>query len=74
MLAAAIVWAALDFALVFSADNVAHASHLIGLGLGAVIGLELRARMPRMARRTERDPDGITERELDEWERRYMGK
>jgi membrane associated rhomboid family serine protease len=75
MLAAAVVYAILDFALFFSADNVAHASHLIGLALGAIIGLELRARMPRMLKQNEKDnepEDNITEEMLDEWERRYM--
>jgi len=74
MLAAAVLWAVLDFALFFSADNVAHASHLIGLAAGAVIGLELRARMRRHPRQERDDThqEGVTERELDEWERRYM--
>jgi membrane associated rhomboid family serine protease len=72
MLAAAVVWAVLDFALFFSADNIAHASHLIGLAAGAIIGLELRVRLPRMVNQREQDTNGITEREIDEWERRYM--
>ena len=73
MLAAVVVYAILDFALFFSADNVAHASHLVGLAVGAIIGLELRARMPRLVERKGKEPeDGVTERELDEWERRYM--
>lgn len=73
MLAAVVVYAILDFALFFSADNVAHASHLIGLAAGAVIGLELRARMPKTTKQKGNETeDGITEEMLDEWERRYM--
>jgi len=73
MLAAAVVWASLDFALFFSADNIAHASHLIGLAAGVVIGLELRGRMPRIRKQESHGSDEeVTEQMLDEWERRWM--
>lgn len=73
MIAAAMVWAAFDFMLFNAADGVAHASHLIGMGFGAVIGLELRARMPKQEK-AERHEDVVSEEELDEWERGYMGR
>ena len=70
MWGAVVVYAAFDFLLFFSADGVAHASHLIGLGAGIVMGLELRPRMPRQQRKDE--PEWPTEKELEKWERDWM--
>ena len=74
MIHTAIVLAVLDLVLFNASDNIAHASHLIGLATGAIIGLELRARQLKRRKPGVKGgkEEAISERELDEWEDRYM--
>ncbi len=71
MIVAAFVWAALDLTGLFTPDNIAHAAHLFGLGYGMATGLYLRKEYgdKRVKRKGEKI---ISEKELDEWEGKYM--
>ena len=77
IVAAAVIWILLDFTGMFYPGNVAHAAHLFGMGGGIVIGFSLRGRYkvqePRKAASAGSE-EVISERELDEWEKKYMGK
>jgi len=73
MIVAAAVYAGLDLLLFTAADGVAHGAHLFGLALGIVAGLWIRGGTSGSgAHKEPQQEDVITERELDEWERKYM--
>ncbi len=70
VLAALFVWAGLDLLGFFTPDNVAHASHLAGMLYGGIYGLWLRKLHP--APRKMKEKPALTEKEMEEWEKRYM--
>jgi membrane associated rhomboid family serine protease len=72
VLAALFVWAGLDLMGVFYPDNVAHFSHLAGMIFGGIYGLWLRKLNPEP--RKEKEKPALSEKEMEEWERKYMGK
>ncbi len=75
VIGAVIIYALIDIALIFSPDNIAHASHLFGIAAGAIMGLELRARYPKLREdrnKGESRQENPTDEELDEWEKKYM--
>ncbi len=68
---AAGVWTLFDLVGFSTPDNVAHAAHLAGLGLGLVIGLFLRENYGDRKGRKEKDL--ISDEGHERWEREYMG-
>jgi membrane associated rhomboid family serine protease len=73
---AAVIWILLDLTGMFYPDNIAHASHLFGMGSGMLIGFQLRGKYkaggPRKPKEVHGEEDAISEKELDEWEKKYM--
>jgi membrane associated rhomboid family serine protease len=66
------VWMAVDLLGLYSPDGIAHASHLAGMAYGGAYGLLLRREIPQ-PKRTKPKEDGLpSDRELDEWERKWM--
>ncbi|MCX6814689.1 MAG: rhomboid family intramembrane serine protease [Candidatus Aenigmarchaeota archaeon] len=72
VLAAFFIWITLDLIGFFSPDNIAHGAHLAGMAYGAIYGLWLRKLHPEQKK--EREKPALTEKDLEEWEKRYMGK
>jgi membrane associated rhomboid family serine protease len=72
VLVAFFVWISLDLIGFFSPDNIAHAAHLAGMLYGGIYGLWLRKLHPEPKREGERP--ALTEKEMEQWEERYMGK
>jgi len=72
VLAAFFIWIALDLIGFFSPDNIAHGAHLAGMFYGGIYGLWLRKLHPEQKK--EREKPALTDKELEEWENRYMGK
>ncbi len=73
MIIAGVVWLAQDIFGVFMPTNVGNIAHIAGLFLGIGTGLFLRKKFadrpkPKIPR------DKALEKELDNWEDRYMGK
>jgi len=73
MVAAAFVWAALDFIGLFNSGNIANAAHLVGLGVGIIAGLEMRARIPRHVKQ-KKGEIGFSKKYFDKWEHRWMDR
>jgi len=72
VLAALFVWIGLDLLGFFTPDGIAHASHLAGMAFGIGYGFWLRKRHPEPKR--EGKKPALTEKEMDEWEERWMRK
>jgi len=74
VIAAFFIWGAIDLAGMFNPDRVAHASHLAGMGYGALYALWLRKKYPESRKASPKeDDDGLpTREELDEWEKEWM--
>lgn len=72
MIVAAFVWAAGDIVGLFLPSGVANLAHLIGLGWGVGNGWYLRERFG--VRKQKRDVVHLDEKEVDEWERKWMRK
>jgi membrane associated rhomboid family serine protease len=72
IVAAACVWILLDLAGFSTADNVAHAAHLAGLGFGIVLGLFMKEEYGDRKGK-ERREELISDEEHDRWEREHMG-
>jgi membrane associated rhomboid family serine protease len=72
VLAALFVWAGMDLAGVFYPDSVAHFSHLAGIAFGVVYGLWLRRLYPELKK--EKEKPALSDKEIEEWEKKYMGK
>ncbi len=72
VLAALFVWAGFDLAGVFYPDSVAHFSHLAGMAFGGIYGLWLRKLYPGPPK--EKEKPVLTDKEIEEWEKEYMGK
>jgi membrane associated rhomboid family serine protease len=70
VLAALFVWAGMDLMGVFYPDDVAHYSHLAGMAFGIAYGFWLRRLYPEPKRPKERP--ALSEKEMEEWEDRYM--
>ncbi len=67
------IWMAVDLLGFYSPDGVAHASHLAGMGYGALYGLWLRRESPPSRESPpEEDPGLPTDQEIDEWEEKWM--
>jgi membrane associated rhomboid family serine protease len=71
MIVAMVLWAFLDFAGVFYPDDIAHAAHLFGMALGIASGLWMRDKYKGPGKKEIRY-EVVSDRELDEWEERYM--
>ncbi|HDD72576.1 MAG TPA: rhomboid family intramembrane serine protease [Candidatus Aenigmarchaeota archaeon] len=71
IMVAVFLWMLLDVAGIFYPDNVAHLSHIFGLVFGLSCGLWMRKNTPP-ERRENRREEVISEKELEEWEERYM--
>jgi membrane associated rhomboid family serine protease len=72
MIVAVAVWAALDMLGIFYPDQIAHVGHLAGLVFGLVAGLKLRGKYKLVEEKGKKA--GLTEKELDEWEDKYIRK
>lgn len=75
----AFIWVMIDLTGMFYPDNIAHAAHLFGMGFGIVMGFFWRdghkaPRKPDEPASCDGKEEVISERELDEWERKYMGR
>ncbi len=66
------LWLFLDFAGIFLADNIAHWSHIYGLGTGIMYGLWIRERFREKNEENLKDSDLPDEREIEKWEEKYM--
>ncbi|MBI2172774.1 MAG: rhomboid family intramembrane serine protease [Candidatus Aenigmarchaeota archaeon] len=66
MIVAAIVWLLLDVAGVFFPSSTANMAHIAGMIFGAVVGLAWRKPENR------KDSRAVDEKEIDEWEERWM--
>ncbi len=71
MIIGAAVWILIDFIGIIAPDNVAHEAHLFGIGVGIIAGLLLHGKYAEPFRR-KRPPKRPTDREMDEWEERFM--
>ncbi len=69
MYAAAIVWAGVDVIGIVFPHGVANLAHLTGLGVGIIYGL-ITKRKPK--EKTEETPMFVNEKEMKEWEDKYM--
>lgn len=67
MILATVLWILLDLAGLFYPDNVAHASHLLGMLAGFVFGFYLRE--PRVKKNKQ---PLISDKEHRDWEEKYM--
>lgn len=72
VLAAFFIWIALDLLGFFSPDNIAHAAHIAGMAYGGIYGLWLRKLHPKPKK--EKEKPALSDKEIEEWEKRYMGK
>jgi membrane associated rhomboid family serine protease len=73
VIAAFFIWAAIDLVGMFNPDNIAHASHLAGMGYGGLYAIWLRKQHPEPRKPVDKEAEDIpTEEELDEWERKWM--
>lgn len=72
MIAVAAAYLLLDILGVFYPTNVANIAHITGLFIGAAAGLLLRRKFPEP--RGRKPPRVASEKEMDEWEDRWMGK
>ncbi|MEM7815807.1 MAG: rhomboid family intramembrane serine protease [Candidatus Aenigmatarchaeota archaeon] len=70
VIVALFVWAFVDLLGIFAVDNTAHVAHLGGMLFGVFCGLYLRKLIPEQ--KAGRKKPALTERELEEWERKYM--
>jgi len=71
MIIAAGVWILIDFIGITASDNVAHEAHLFGIGVGIIAGLLLHDRFSEPFRK-RKPPEKPTDKEIDQWEDRYM--
>jgi membrane associated rhomboid family serine protease len=71
MFIAGMVWAFQDATGAFFPSDIGHLAHLGGLGIGVAAGFLWRRRFADRARR-KKPRDEKLERELDEWEEKYM--
>ncbi|OGW55109.1 MAG: hypothetical protein A2Y81_05705 [Nitrospirae bacterium RBG_13_43_8] len=72
MVAAIIIWAALDLFGVFYPDQTAHFGHLAGLVFGLIVGLLLRKKYKIIEKKEKKFV--LTDDEFKRWEETYMGK
>lgn len=70
MLAAAAAYLIVDLLGVFYPTNVANIAHITGLFIGAMAGLLLKKKFPEPCK--GKSEKIVSERELDEWERKWM--
>ena len=66
------IWIAIDLLGFYSPDGIAHASHLAGMAYGSLYGLWLRRLRPEPRKPREDDSGLPSDRELEEWEERWM--
>ncbi|OGW53633.1 MAG: hypothetical protein A2Y81_06535 [Nitrospirae bacterium RBG_13_43_8] len=72
MVAAIVLWTAIDLVGTFYPDQTAHFGHLSGIAFGLIAGLVLRKKYKIVKKKDE--GKGLTKEELDEWEEKYMNK
>ncbi len=72
MIVGAAVWILIDFLGIMASDNVAHEAHLFGIGVGIIAGLLLHDKHGEPLRRKKPRHERPTDREIDEWEERFM--
>ncbi len=72
MIIAAAVWILIDILGIPAPDNIAHEAHIFGIGIGIAAGLLLHDKYAEPLRRKRRKQERPTDREIDEWEERYM--
>ncbi len=70
MIVAAFVWGLLDLMGMFAPGPVAHAAHLIGLGVGIIAGLTFRKQFKEF--RSKRKIEDMPEEEFRKWEDKWM--
>jgi membrane associated rhomboid family serine protease len=72
VIVALFIWMALDLVGFFQPDSTAHASHLAGMAYGISYGFWLRRERPAPKKPREHDSDLPSEKELEEWEEKWM--
>lgn len=70
MFIALIIWIAIDAVGFFVPDGIAHASHLMGLGVGIIYGFAVRRIYFNDSHRKKENT--LKESEMQEWERNWM--
>jgi hypothetical protein len=68
---AAALWIAIDLVGMLAPSGIANAAHIAGLAFGVAVGLGFRRKFMEKPRRGQW-PRVLSERELEEWEKRHM--
>ncbi len=69
MVIAALIWAIQDIVGLFVPSNIANLAHLIGLGVGIILGISHYEKKIK-----NKSPKIIASSEIDRWEKTYMRK